>query len=109
MKPFALALVAAATLPMLTAPGFAASTGKNRGECYNNLITWCNDNSNHPQACANTVMDACDEIHPAAQMPDTDLPLAPGSGGGAKPLKQADPRPDPVPGRVLSLGAAVKG
>jgi hypothetical protein len=76
MKSFVLAITAASLIaPMAATPGFAG-VGSSLGDCYNILITWCNDNSRHPQACANTVMDACDEMHGANIVGDGELPLA---------------------------------
>ena len=58
---------AALTLTALTAaPGFAGNAGASLGACYNHVISACNANSNHPEACATSGMDACDELHGAS-------------------------------------------
>ncbi|MEZ5910999.1 MAG: hypothetical protein R3D84_01245 [Paracoccaceae bacterium] len=59
-KPIILALTTALTLT--SAPAFAGA-GDSLGACYNHVISSCNQNSNHPQACAEAGMDACDDLH----------------------------------------------
>jgi hypothetical protein len=112
MKSFVFALTAAAVIaPMSATPGFAG-VGTSLGDCYNILITWCNDNSRHPQACANSVMDACDEMHKAIIVGDDALPLAGfNTAGGTKHRKPAtepkpDPKPSPKPGKDAAVGTA---
>jgi hypothetical protein len=40
-----------------------AGPGKNLAECYDTIIAACNKTA-HPQSCADSGFDACDEIHP---------------------------------------------
>lgn len=47
------------------APSFAGNAGAGLGACYDHVISACNQNSKHPQACASSGMDACDELHSA--------------------------------------------
>lgn len=61
MKTLTLAALALATL----APAAQAGVGSSLGSCYNHVISACNNSSNHPQACANAGMDACDELFEA--------------------------------------------
>ena len=61
MKTLTLAALALATL----APAAQAGVGSSLGSCYNHVISACNESSNHPQACANAGMDACDELFEA--------------------------------------------
>lgn len=62
MKTLALATLAALTF---AAPAAKAAVGSSLGSCYNHVISACNASSNHPQACANAGMDACDELFEA--------------------------------------------
>ena len=114
MKSFALVLSAATLFAPITAtPGFAG-VGSSLGDCYNILIQWCNDNSNHPQACANTVMDACDDMHKAQV--DTgqaqSLAAAPETRTRprtAKPEPVPEPTRDPRPGKDAAVAGALRG
>ena len=67
MKTLTLAALALATLATLApaAPAAQAGVGSSLGSCYNHVISACNENSNHPQACATAGMDACDELFEA--------------------------------------------
>ena len=60
-------LIAAAFASLtLTAPAsFAGNAGASLGECYNHVISACNQ-TNHPIPCAESGMDACDEVHASA-------------------------------------------
>ena len=114
MKSFALVLSAATLFaPLAATPGFAG-VGSSLGECYNILIQWCNDNSNHPQACANTVMDACDDMHKAQVDTGQALPLAAAPEAQTKPRKPKPeptpkPEPKPRPGKVPAAMGALRG
>ncbi|MEO8241310.1 MAG: hypothetical protein ABI832_03305 [bacterium] len=110
MKSFVLAITAVGLIAPMTATPSFAGVGSSLGECYNILISWCNDNSNHPQACANHVMDECDELHGAKLVGGLDLPLAGfNTTGGNKHRKPAsdpkpEPRPVPKPGKDAAVG-----
>ena len=57
-------------LTVLSTVGFtglaqAGGAGNSLGDCYNHVITVCNQ-GNHPVSCSEAGMDACDEEHSAA-------------------------------------------
>ncbi len=54
-----------ATLPMTANTAFAGNAGASLGDCYNHVISACNQNSNHPVPCAESGMNACDELFEA--------------------------------------------
>lgn len=56
-------IVATATLmtTLTMTSAFAANGETPLGQCYNMVISSCNQTSNHPEACANNGMDACDD------------------------------------------------
>lgn len=56
-------IAATATLATaLTMTSALAANGETPlGQCYNMVISSCNQTSNHPEACANNGMDACDD------------------------------------------------
>ncbi len=59
-KLFALTLTS-----MVAFTGIAnAGPGSSLGDCYNYVITACNETA-HPVPCAESAMDDCDEIHSA--------------------------------------------
>jgi len=62
----ALALgAAAAAIITVTAPAaFAGNAGASLPACYNHVINACND-TNHPESCTESGMNACDEYHSA--------------------------------------------
>ena len=64
MKTTFAALATVATLSTATfAPLQANAAIGSLGECYNAVITWCNEaHPNHAQECAGGGMDECDEV-----------------------------------------------
>ncbi|KMW58998.1 hypothetical protein AIOL_003979 [Candidatus Rhodobacter oscarellae] len=58
-------IAAALTSLTLTAPAsFAGNAGASLPDCYNHVINACNG-TNHPEACSESGMNACDEYHNA--------------------------------------------
>lgn len=57
-------LAAAVVLAAASAPAFA-SPASSLGDCYNHVISACNQKTNvdAAHACANSGMDACDQEH----------------------------------------------
>ncbi len=68
MKTTFAALATVATLSTATfAPLQANAAIGSLGECYNAVITWCNEtHPNHAQECAGGGMDECDEVFAAS-------------------------------------------
>jgi hypothetical protein len=59
--------IAAITAALLTtaAPAVAGNGTTPLGNCYNHVISVCNEGS-HPVSCSNAGMDACDKEHSAS-------------------------------------------
>lgn len=49
-----------ASLTIFSITSAMAGTGNNLGDCYNHVISACNQTA-HPIPCSNSGMDACDE------------------------------------------------
>ena len=91
----AITFTAAAAFAALTlAPTFAAAgnAGASLGACYNHVISACNQ-TNHPQECANSGMDACDEYHNASIQLDPIDKIKLLKGPGKKYRVILNPRP----------------
>ena len=63
-------LLTLATLTAATLAGAASAgnAGASLGDCYNHVISACNQ-TNHPVSCSESGMDACDDLHSASIAP----------------------------------------
>jgi len=59
----ALALIAASVGTQASAKGNA---GASMAACASHVISACNENSKHPEACTSAGLDACEELHGSA-------------------------------------------
>lgn len=83
------AFAALTTLTTLSQPVMAGNAGASLGDCYNHVISACNQ-TNHPQSCAGAGMDACDEYHAMSTSQDLKIKIKSLGGGKYKATLMGD-------------------